>query len=198
MGAISSLFTVNNPVGFNPMQNFKMLERADPLAAILKEGEELFIKDINGQIKRVKEIKMEEGVKIPQAIIDQINMLEKMKLDSNPNPDFKCQAEPQEVDMNLINHLENFHRQMQMKIHGKIEEDIKLKKEVIQEKEQKIVGRSCDDADIEKLIIESIYDESQGIDLKMPTCSLIKTESDLKHGWISSNNKTKYMIIYCL
>lgn len=198
------MFDGNAQVPFNQIQNFKLLDRADPFSAILKEGEEMFIKDANGNIKKVMEIKMEEGVKIPQAIIDQINMLEKLKVDHNSNPDSKCQADTQEVNKNLINQLENFHKQMQMKIQEKI-----LEEEKLTHSEENCAANASEmnalttlsswaDSDIEKLILDSIYDESQDTNAKLPMCNLIKTEADLKHNWINSNNKIKYMVIYVL
>lgn len=200
------MFDDKAQVPFNPVQNFKLLDRADPFLAILKEGEEMFIKDVNGNIKKVKEIKMEEGVKIPQAIIDQINMLEKLKVEHNSNPDTKCQADLQETSKNLISQLENFHKQVQMKSQeNRLEDGIFINKN-----EDKlantdevdylsaVISSSWVDSDIEKLILDSINDKSQDTTSKLPICNLMKTESGLKHDWINSNNKVKYVVVYII
>ena len=197
-GMMSDLLSFSPQNSINPVQNFNLIERVDPLSAMLKQGEELFIKEANGQIKRIKEIKLEDGFKIPQAVIDQINKLEGIRLEQMVNPNFKCPIDIQEMKKNLfdhIEHIENLHNQAKLQSQEKIDKVSSLNK-TTEEDEFDHIRRYCDDSDIEDLIFDSIIDETVGENLKQFSCNLGKTESYLTKDIRSSNSKTKYLFIY--
>jgi len=196
VGIVLEVMSVAPQNNINPIQNFKLIERVDPLTTILKQGDELFIKDANGQVKRIKEIKVEDGFKIPQAIFEQINKLETIKHEQMANPNFKCPIDVQEMNKNLIEHIEQLHKQSQFQTQENFEKESIFNNQPQDEVEPKLIRRYCEDPDIEQLIIDSIVDEAVDLELRQPNCNLAKTESYLHKNIRSSNSKTKYLFIY--
>lgn len=193
---ISEVLSAAPQNSLSPVQNFKLIERVDPLTTILKQGDELFIKDASGQVKRIKEIKVEDGFKIPQAIFEQINKLESIKLEQMANPNFKCPIDVQEMNKNLIEHIEQFHRQTVSQFQDKSDKENIFADLSQNEQEPEVIQRYCEDPDIEQLIFDSVIDESVETELRQDDCNLIKTESYLQKDIRSSNSKTKYLFIY--
>ena len=197
MGMISDLLSVSPQNSVNPVQSFNLVERVDPLSSMLKQGEEIFIKEANGQIKRIKEIKIEDGFKIPQAIIEQINKLESINLEQMNNPNFKCPIDVQEMNKNLVEHIEFLHQQALIQKQDKTEKESILNNPTENDDvEPDSIRRYCEDTDIEELILDSTMDETVDYHLKQPSCNLVKTESYLLKDTRNSNSKTKYLFIY--
>lgn len=74
------------PNRVRPSQNIKVIDGADNRAPMLKEGQELFIKESNGQIKKISEvITMEDGIKIPKSILDEMGKVSNIKVEQVGN-----------------------------------------------------------------------------------------------------------------
>lgn len=196
VGMVLEVLSVVPQNNVTAIQNFKLIDGIDPLTAILKQGDELLIKDTNGQFKRIKEIKIEDGFKIPQAIFEQINKLESIKLEQMSNPNFKCPIDVQEMNKNLIEHIELLHRQNIAQSQIKQDKESVINDGLLDEQQPDLIRRYCEDPDIEQLIVDSVVDETVDTELRQPNCNLIKTESYLHKNMRSSNSKTKYLFIY--
>lgn len=103
MSLLSDSSNSQNHNVINPIQNIKIIERVDPLTSILKEGEELYLKEADGQIKRINEvIRIEDGIKIPQAILDSFQKVETIQIESVGQGNFKLPADIEEINKNII------------------------------------------------------------------------------------------------
>lgn len=89
-------------------QNIKIIERIDPLTSMLKEGEEIYIKEANGHITKINEvIRMEDGIKIPKAIIDGFHKFDNIRLEKTTNANLKCPVNAQEIGKNIMDCMMN-------------------------------------------------------------------------------------------
>lgn len=82
----SEHLTAIRPNRVRPAQNIKVIDGIDNRAPMLKEGQELFIKESNGQIKKINEvITMEDGIKIPKSILDEMGKVSNIKVEQVGN-----------------------------------------------------------------------------------------------------------------
>lgn len=96
-------FTSNTHNVIHPSQNIKVIETVEPITAILKDGEEIYIKEPNGQLKKINEfIRMEDGIKIPKTIIDRFPKIENIKVEQIGNTNFKCPVNSKDVNTNIV------------------------------------------------------------------------------------------------
>ena len=210
------LLTVENHKLATSPENIKVIERVDPLTSVLKEGNELYIKEANGHIKKINEvIRVDDGIKIPQEILEGFEKMENM-IDSNTIGKNFNQVKVQNVPLQKLNFVENVSDPIEMhkNIITQIEEQINKDKVNNYHKSQDVENTesehkcqieptattetSCGDSDIEKLISESIINYEQPM-YKPLSCNLATTESEIQEEILSSQNKTKYMLIYlCL
>jgi hypothetical protein len=71
---------------------------------MLKEGEELYIKESNGNIKRVNEvIRLQDGTMIPKAILDGIHKIDTIKFGGQNQNDLSNNHGVDDLSQNIIN-----------------------------------------------------------------------------------------------
>lgn len=96
-------FTSSSHNVVHPSQNINVIETMEPITSILKDGEEIYIKEPNGQLKKVNEfIRMEDGIKIPKTIIEKFPKIENIKLEQVGNTNFKCPVNSKDVNTNIV------------------------------------------------------------------------------------------------
>mmetsp|Transcript_13154 Transcript_13154/g.15227 ORF Transcript_13154/g.15227 Transcript_13154/m.15227 type:complete len:136 (+) Transcript_13154:30-437(+) len=103
VGLFSDSLIVETKNGVNSKQNIKLADNVDPLISILHEGDEIFIKEANGQIKKINEIiRVEDGNKISQAFLNSLSKMENLKFEKVENNDFKYPINFQEINRNIM------------------------------------------------------------------------------------------------
>ena len=86
-----------------PTQNLRLIDQGDSMVSLLKEGEELFIKESNGQFKKINEvIRMEDGITIPKAIFEEIRKVNNIKIEQIGN-NLKAHIDIDELNKELLN-----------------------------------------------------------------------------------------------
>jgi len=86
------------------IQNIKVIDHMNSLSPMLKEGEELYIKESNGNIKRVNEvIRLQDGTMIPKAILDGIHKIDTIKFGGQNQNDLSNNHGVDDLSQNIIN-----------------------------------------------------------------------------------------------
>jgi hypothetical protein len=101
-----SLSTIS-PNKVRSSQSIKLIEQIDSMSALLKEGDELYIKESNGKVRKIDEvISLEDGIKIPKSIFDEFGKVNTIKLKQHGN-NIKAKVNFKEINKELMNCLSN-------------------------------------------------------------------------------------------
>ena len=125
-------------------QNTKNIEHVDPLTSVLKEGNELYIKEPNGQITKINSVvRVEDGIKIPQNILDKFEKIEDV-IDIDMFGKNSNQVKVHNLPVENINFVENIDEAME--IHRNIINQINdhIAKEKINEQQHRQDVEKCD------------------------------------------------------
>jgi hypothetical protein len=101
-----SLSTIS-PNKVRSSQSIKLIEQIDSMSSLLKEGDELYIKESNGKVRKIDElISLEDGIKIPKAIFDEFGKVNAIKLKQH-GKNIKGNVNFKEINKELMDCLSN-------------------------------------------------------------------------------------------
>jgi hypothetical protein len=101
-----SLSTIS-PNKVRSSQSIKLIEQIDSMSSLLKEGDELYIKESNGKVRKIDElISLEDGIRIPKSIFDEFGKVNTIKLKQHGN-NMKGKVNFKEINKELMDCLSN-------------------------------------------------------------------------------------------